>query len=167
MAQKILIAVALLILIVAGTGIYLIHRFDSAIERKAAKELQRLQPRVITGDGQFNKTAFYAGSNLGEITQILVGWPAAREGATLTVIGNQGAHFLDSNAQLKAAIRFSRYVGCQVEAVRLNESGDYGFLTRNQSWAADAILLSGSHSRNLLYIERSKLARFVPDMHDG
>lgn len=140
MAKKILIAIAILLLIVASTGIYLIHRYDSVTERDAAEDLQKLQPRVITGDGQFKKAAFYAGSNLGAITQILAGWPASREGATLTIIGNEGAHFLDSNAQLKAAIRFSRYVRCEVEAVRLNETGDYGFLTRHQSWVADAIL---------------------------
>jgi hypothetical protein len=140
MIRKILIAIALLILIFAGTGIYLIHRYDSVLEQNSREVLEKLQPRVITGGEHFDKISFYAGTNLGEITQILVGWPADREGAAITVVGNQGTHFLDSNAGLKKQIRFSKYVGCQVEAVRLNESGEYGFLTRDQSWSVDAIL---------------------------
>jgi hypothetical protein len=140
MLRKTLISITLLILVLLGSGAYLIHRLDSALAQNSLEELQKLQPRVVTGDGQFEKSSFYEGENLGEITQILVGWPADREGATMTVIGNQGAHFLDSNAGLKKQIRFAKYIGRPLEAVRLDEAGDYGYLTRDQSWAVDATL---------------------------
>lgn len=140
MLRKILIGVALLIIVLVGVGIYLIHRLNSEMAQNSREALQKLQPRVIAGAGQFDKSSFYAGSNLGEITQILVGWPADREGAALTVVGNKGADFLDVRAGLKMQIQFSRYVPCLVEAVRLDASGDYGFLTRDQSWAVDVVL---------------------------
>lgn len=139
MLRKILIAVALLIIVLVGVGIYLIHRLDSEMAQRSREALEKLQPRVITGAGQFDKSSFYTGPDLGEITQILVGWPADREGAALTVIGNKGAHFLDVRAGLKMQIQFSKYVPCSVEAVRVDARGDYGFLTRDQSWATDVI----------------------------
>ena len=37
-------------------------------------------------------------------------------------------------------IQFSKFVPCSVEVVRLDGSGDYGFLTRDQSWAVDVVL---------------------------
>jgi hypothetical protein len=140
MLRKILIGVALLIIVLVGVGAYLIHRLNSEMAQNSYEALQKLQPRVITGAGRLDKNPFYAGSNLGEITQILVGWPADREGAALTVIGNKGADFLDARAGLKMQIQFSKYVPCSVEAVRLDASGDYGFLTRAQSWAVDVVL---------------------------
>ena len=39
MIRKILIAIALLILIFAGTGIYLIHRYDSVLEQNSREVL--------------------------------------------------------------------------------------------------------------------------------
>src|SRR6266853_1700797 len=120
MLRKILIGVALLIIVLAGVGIYLIHRLNSEMAQNSREALQKLQPQVITGAGQFDKSSFYAGSNLGEITQILVGWPADREGAALTVVGNKGADFLDARGGLKTQIQFSRYVPCSVEAMRLD-----------------------------------------------
>ena len=140
MLRKILIAIALLIAVLVCAGIYFFHRLDSQLARDSREEQQKLKPGVITGDGQFEKGTFYTGADLGEISQILVGWPAEREGASLTVVGNQGAHFLDVSAALKKQIRFSKNVGCSVEVARLDASGDYGFLTRDQSWAVDAVL---------------------------
>ena len=140
MLRKILIGVALLITVLAGVGIYVIHRLNSEMAQNSREALQKLLPRVITGAGQFDKSTFYVGSNLGAITQVLVGWPANREGAALTVIGNKGAHFLDEHAGLKMQIQFSKYVPCSVEAVRLDAGGDYGFLTRDQSWAVGVVL---------------------------
>jgi hypothetical protein len=140
MLRKIVIGVALLIIVLVGVGIYFIHRLNSEMTQNSREALKKLQPRVITGAGRFDKNPFYAGSNLGEITQILVGWPADREGAALTVVGNEGAHFLDARAGLKMQIQFSKFVPCSVEVVRLDGSGDYGFLTRDQSWAVDVVL---------------------------
>lgn len=140
MLRKILIAVAVTIVLIVGAGIYVIHRWESALSDRSRAELVKLEPRVVTGAGRFAKTSFYAGSNLGEITQILAGWPADREGATLAVVGKQGVHFLDSGVHLEKEIRFAKRIGCPVVTARLDSSGDYGFLTRNESWAVDVIL---------------------------
>jgi hypothetical protein len=138
MLRKILVVLALLILTFIGAGFYFIHRIDSQAERKSREDQQKLEPRVITGGGRFEKTKFYAGENLGEITQILVGWPADREGADLTIVGNEGAHFLDAGGTQKKQIHFSEFVACTIEVARVDPSGDYGFLTRDESWAVDA-----------------------------
>lgn len=102
--------------------------------------LAKLEPRVLIGAGQFRKSTFYKGEDLGEVTEILVGWPADREGAALTVVGNRGAHFLDNSGLLKKQVRFSKDIFCPVEVTGLDASGEYGFLTRDESWATDAIL---------------------------
>lgn len=140
MLRKILTALALLILGLIVAGVYFIHRIDSQLTQDSREKLKKLEPRVITGAGQFKKSTFYEGEDLGEITEILVGWPADREGAALTVVGNRGAHFLDSSGVLKKQVRFSKDIFCPVEVTKLDASGEYGFLTRDESWAVGAIL---------------------------
>ncbi len=140
MLRKILIPLALLILALIVFGVYFFHRIDSQLAQDSREKLKKLEPRVITGAGHFKKSTFYGGGDLGEITEILVGWPADREGAALTVVGNRGAHFLDSGGVLKKQVRFSQDIFCPVEATRLNASGEYGFLTRDESWSVGAIL---------------------------
>ena len=140
MLRKILLALALLLVVLVGVGIYFFHRLDSEFARDSLEEQKKLEPRVIIGGGRFDKTMFYSGANLGEITQIQAGWPADREGATITVVGNQGAHFLDVSAGLKKQIHFSKNIGCSVEVARLDANGDYGFMTRDQSWSNNVIL---------------------------
>jgi len=140
MLRKMLIAFGLLILALIVAGVYIFHRIDSRLTRDNREKLAKLEPRVITGAGQFKKSTFYKGEDLGEVTEILVGWPANREGAALTVVGNRGAHFLDNSGLLKKRIRFSKDIFCPVEVTELDASGDYGFLTRDESWATAAIL---------------------------
>src|SRR5713226_805256 len=151
MLRKVLIAVALLILAFIGAGIYFIYRTDSQLTRESREDLQKLEPRVITGAGRFEKTTFYVGENLGEIAQILVGWPADREGAALTVVGNRGAHYLGTGGELKKQVRFSESVGCPIEVARVDPSGDYGFLTRDESWAVDAIFFDKQGQKRWSY----------------
>src|SRR5260370_410489 len=140
MLRKILIAIGLLILALVVVAAYLIHRIDSQLARESREKLQKLEPCVVTGGGLFKKSTFYQGEGLGEVTEILVGWPADREGAAMTVVGNRGAHFLDRSGLLKKQVRFSKDVFCLVEITRLDASGEYGFITRDESWAGDAIL---------------------------
>lgn len=144
MIRKILPGIGLFIIVIVGAAAYLMYRYESKLNREAAQQLKKLQPRVTTGDGEFTKRAFYTSSDLGEITQILVGWPAGREGAALTLVGKNGVHFLDAKAALKKKITFSQPLAAPLEVVRLDTSGDYGFLTRDQSWAVDAILFDKS-----------------------
>ena len=140
MLRKILIALGLLIVALIALGAYLIHRIDSQLARDSRENLEKLEPRVITGGGLFKKRTFYKGDGLGEVTEILAGWPADREGATLTVVGNRGVHFLDNGGLLKKRVRFSKDIFCPIEVTELDTSGEYGFLTRDESWATDAIL---------------------------
>jgi hypothetical protein len=140
MLRKILTALGLLILALIGAGIYFVHRMDSELAREFREDEQKLEPRVITGGGHFAKTTFYTGTTLGEITQIMFGWPADREGAAVIVVGNRGAHYLDARGELKKQVRFSESVGRSIEVARIDPSGDYGFLTRDESWAVDATL---------------------------
>jgi hypothetical protein len=140
MLRKILIALALLMLALTVGGVYLFHRIDSKLTRDNREKLEKLEPRVITGAGQFKKSTFYKGEDLGEVREILVGWPANREGAALTVVGNRGAHFLDNSGLLKKRVRFSKDIFCAVEVTELDASGGYGFLTRDESWATAVIL---------------------------
>lgn len=108
------------------------------LDRK--KDLAKLEPRVLTGAGQFKKNTFYQGEGLGQVTEVLAGWPADREGAVLTIVGNRGVHFLDNGGRLKKQVQFSKDFFCPIETTRLNASGEYGFLTRDESWAADVTL---------------------------
>jgi hypothetical protein len=140
MLRKLLIALGLLVLALVGVGVYFFYRIDSQFARDSREGQRRLEPRVITGGGQFKKSTFYTAESLGEVTEILVGWPADREGAALTVVGNRGAHFLDRSGLLKKQVRFSKDVRCPIEVTRLDASGGYGFLTRYESWAVDVIL---------------------------
>src|SRR5437016_1008976 len=74
------------------------------LDSDAKQALAKLEPRVLTGAGQFKKSTFYKGEGLGEVTEILASWPADREGAALTVVGNRGTHFLDNNGLLKKQV---------------------------------------------------------------
>jgi hypothetical protein len=75
MLRKVVLGIALLIVSVIGVGLYLMHRYESKWEQESREQLQKLEPRVVRGDREFTKKVFYAGSDLGEVTQILVGWP--------------------------------------------------------------------------------------------
>jgi hypothetical protein len=135
MLRRIFLGIGLLIVSVIGVGLYLMHRYESKWEQESREQLQKLEPRVITGDREFTKKVFYVGADLGEVTQILVGWPAGREAAALTLLGKRRVDFLDANAGLKKQISFSKFIASPLQAVQLDAGGDYGFLTRDQSWA--------------------------------
>ena len=66
--------------------------------------------------------------------------PADHEGADIAVVGAQGAHFVDAAGQLKKSVRFSIEERCPVAVVRIDATGGYGYLTRDESWAVPATL---------------------------
>jgi hypothetical protein len=138
MLRKILIALAVLVLLLVGAVICIDLWSVKYVERqaKAAPE-----PRVVKGEGHFQKRRFYTNIGLGNISQILVGWPADKEGAALTVVGNEGAHFLDLTGQLRKEIHFSKSLFCPIEVARMDAAGDYAYLTRDESWFSPATLL--------------------------
>jgi hypothetical protein len=47
------------------------------------------------GSKWLDKKIFYQSKGIGEVSQILMGWPADREDADLMVAGNQGVQFVD------------------------------------------------------------------------
>jgi hypothetical protein len=108
MLRRILVTLALLAMAVIVAGIYFVHRVDSRLARDSQESVKKLEPRVITGSGKFTKSIFYTGVGLGQVAEILSGWPADREGPALTVVGNQGVHFLDRSGLLKKQIHFSK-----------------------------------------------------------
>ena len=100
--------------------------------------LERAQ--VLAGADRYEKRAFFSGAGLGDISDISVGWPADRESAALVLVGNQGAHFLTAGGSSKKYAGFSRAGFCPMQVVRLDQEGNFGFLTRDQSWASDVVL---------------------------
>src|SRR5260370_11560865 len=143
MLQKILIGFAILLLLLVGAGAFLYHKIQPSIrEAEARSEAERkmLQPRRIKGEGNFERRAFYTGEDLGNISQIRVGWPADGEGTDIAVVGNQGADFVDSTGQIKKQVRFAIQQRCPVAVARIDPSGAYGYLTRDESWAVPATL---------------------------
>lgn len=151
MLRKILIALAALIVILIAAAIYVGRIAMQRSARDTQANQQQLQPRVLKGANQFEKREFYNTPGLGDISEILVGWPADREGAALTLVGNEAAHFLDASARLLKEVRFSKNVVCAREVSRLNARGDYGFLTRDQSWAYPVIFFDSQGQERWTY----------------
>src|SRR5882762_724650 len=138
MLRKLLIGLTILFLLLVGAGICL-HYWTRAYVKREAKAAP--EPRLIKGQGSFNKRLFYTGDGLGNSSQILVGWPADRESATVAVVGNKGARFLDLTGRARKWIGFSPSLFCPIEIVRMNANGAYAYLTRGESWFSPAMLL--------------------------
>jgi hypothetical protein len=98
------------------------------------------ESRVLLGSNRLGKRAFYQGKGIGEISQILTGWPADREEADLMVAGDKGVQFLDLKGNMVKAIQFSAPFFSAIEAVQLDKSGNFGFLTRDESWSGPVLL---------------------------
>jgi len=143
MLRTILIGFAILLLLLVGAGAFLYHKIEPSIRQAEARDEAKqkmLQPRLIKGEGNFERRAFYTSEGLGNVSQIRMGWPADREGADIAVVGSQGADFVDSTGQIKKKVRFSIEQLCPVAVARIDPSGEYGYLTRDESWAVPATL---------------------------
>jgi hypothetical protein len=143
MLRKILIGLAILVVLLVAGGALLYLKLQPGIraaEARAEKLEKILQPRLIKGKGSFERHIFYTGEGLGNISQIQAGWPAVLEGAEITVVGDHGADFIDSTGQKKKQVRFSIEQLCPVALARMSPAGDYGYLTRDESWAEPVAL---------------------------
>jgi hypothetical protein len=143
MLRKMLIGFAILLLLLVAAGTFLYFKIQPTLRAAEARDVEEqkiLLPRPIRGEGNFDKRAFYTSDGLGNISQIRAGWPADREGADIAVVGSQGTDFIDSTGQLKKQVRFSIEQRCPVAVARLGSSGEYGYLTRDESWAVPATL---------------------------
>ena len=146
MFRKLLIglSLALLALVVAGFFVYRRIQHDlRALEAENAEVLKRLKPGIVIGEGRFERTTFLSAKDLGYISQIRLGWPANLEAASLTIVGSRGADFLDLAGTPKKTVTFQDRASFHVVVAHL-PSGDYGYLTRNQSWASPATLYDKS-----------------------
>ena len=114
MPRKILVSLVLLIIPVTIAGAHSVYRIDSRLARESEVELKKLRPRVAIAPEMFKKSTFYKEEGVGEVTEILLGWPADREGAVLTVVGNHGADFLTSDGKIKKQVRFSKEIFCPI-----------------------------------------------------
>jgi hypothetical protein len=139
MIRKVLLVVVILFLVVVGAGAFYIHRITSELAENSRAALQKLTPRIVSGQGLLSKRIFYDAKDTRQFWQILVGWPADQEGALVTAVSGDGAHFLDAEGHEKRMVRFSEGEFSPIELVRTNTAGDYGFLTRDQSWASDVV----------------------------
>jgi hypothetical protein len=110
--------------------ITLFHKYEVPTELR--------ESRVLLGTKWLGKTVFYQRKGIGEISQILVGWPADR--AALTVVGNKGFQFLDLNWQLRKVIQFSESILGPMQIVSLDSSGNIGFFTREKSGIEQVVL---------------------------
>jgi hypothetical protein len=145
MFRKILIGIAVLVFLLAGGIAFLYVKIRPSLREYAVRaeaERKMLQPRLVKGAGRFERRVFYAGSDLGDISQIHVGWPADHEGADIAVVGSQGADFVDSAGHLKKHVRFSIEQRCPVTVARIDPTGEYAYLTRDESWAVPATLFN-------------------------
>jgi hypothetical protein len=143
MLRKILIGFSIFLLLLIAAGFFLFLKIQPSIraaEARAGEEQKLLQPRLIRGEGSLDRRAFYTSQGLGNISQVRLGWPADREGTEIAVVGNQGADFVDLNGQIKKQVRFSIEQRCPVAVARINSTGEYGYLTRDESWAVPATL---------------------------
>jgi hypothetical protein len=143
MLRKILIGLAIFLLLLVTAGAFLYYKLQPSIreaEARAEEEQKILQPRLLKGEGTFVKRAFYASEGLGSISQILMGWPADHEGAEMVVVGSQGSDFVNLSGQIKKQVRFSIEQRCPVSVARIDPTGEYGYLTRDESWAVPATL---------------------------
>jgi hypothetical protein len=141
---KIILGIALFIVAAVGLCIFYLYRMETEIRRSSDAQLKSLDPRVLVGDGQFSKKVFCKTSDIGRITQIVLGGLPNRQHAALTLIGKNGIQSVDDNGELKEKIAFAKQVRASVAVVQLDRAGGYGFLNRDQSWAEDAILLDDS-----------------------
>ena len=129
MLRKILIGLGVLAFLLVAAGAYLYHKIQPglrAYQEQVAAEEKLLQPRVVIGNGAFDKRIFYNSSGLGNISQIRLGWPADREGAEIALVASQGADFIDYSGQVKKRLRFEIQQRCPVTVARMDATGEYG-----------------------------------------
>lgn len=139
MLRKILIGFAILLLLLLGAGVYLYHKIQPVLRESKARQ-KMLRPRLVKGEGNFTRSVFYTSGGLGAISQISVGSPADHEGADIAVVGGQGADFIDVGGRVKKSVRFAVPQKVPVIIARIDAAGQYGYLTRDESWAVPATL---------------------------
>jgi hypothetical protein len=151
MLRKILLTLAVLFVLVVGGGVYWLSRLDHEFEEDVHKAQAKLAPQVVKGASLLTKRIFHTTNDARQIWQLLVGWPADREGAMLTVVTDEGVHFLDRSGAERKAIHFSEREACPIALAQTDKAGDYVFVTREQSWACDVVLFDSQGRKRWSY----------------
>jgi hypothetical protein len=154
MLWKILLAIGLFIVAIIGVGFYYVHRIEERFERDNAAQLKLLDPKIVINDAKFTKRVFSKSPSIGRVTQIIGGGLENESQGGLTVISNFGIHYLSADGELKRTTSFSNPARSYVELISLDHAGDYGFLTRDQSWAEDVVLFDRSGRQMWSYSNR-------------
>ncbi len=139
--KAITLIVILISLIIIGIVIILYLLISPPLPKE-----KPLVPGILKGNSLFTKSAFFIDPDLGDVSQILTGWPANREHAAMTVVALLGADFLDDSYRKIKQIRFPASCGRPVEVMRTNPSGDYAFIVRDERANCDAFLFDKSGS---------------------
>lgn len=154
MWRKVLLAIGVLIVTIVGLGLFLLNRLETRLERSRAAQLKTLEPKVLVGKTKFTERIFCKSPSIGRVTQIVVGGLENQDQAALTLISNFGVHYVNDGGEVVRTTRFANPTRAFVELVPLDRVGNYGFLTRDQSWAENAILLDKSGSLLWSYSNR-------------
>ena len=138
MLRKVLIGLSLALVLIIAAGVFVYHKIQQdlrALEAENAEALKRLKPGIVVGERSFQRNTFYTAKELGYISEIRLGWPANLEGANLAIVGSRGADFVDIEGSAKKKVTFDGRPSFRMVATHAS-SGGYGYLTRDQSWAA-------------------------------
>ncbi len=141
---KILLGIGLLTVALVVAGFVYLFRFDARLQRGYQAQLKLLEPKVLIGSTEFTKRVFCKNPSIGRVTQIFGGGLDNEGQAALTLVSNYGVHYVDANGEVKRTTSFTNPTRSSVELVQLDRAGNYGFLTRDQSWAENVILLDKS-----------------------
>jgi hypothetical protein len=151
MWRKILLGTGLLIVAAIAACVIFAYRFETRVRREWDAQLKSLAPKVLVGDAMFTKKVFCKSPSIGRVTQIVSGGLEVEGRDGLTIISNFGVHYVGPDGQVKRTTRFPTPVRSRVELVPLDRAGNYGFLTRDQSWKEDVLLCDKSGSQIWLY----------------
>lgn len=136
-----LISVAIATLMLAGCSWVILWLWPGPQEGLKEPELLKT-PKVVTGSDVFRRAIFYEESteDLGVVTDLRLDWPYEPGKKALAVVGSRGVRFLDGNKKVQLRVNFDPRPHSSIELVRLKANGEYGYLNREQSWAADVML---------------------------
>ncbi len=115
--------------------------------QESLKEPELLKtPKIVSGSDVFRRVVFYEepAEALGVVTDLRLDWPYEPGKKALAVVGRGGARFLGEDRKVKLRVDFEPRPHSSMELVRLNANGEYGYLNRGQSGAADVMLFNAS-----------------------
>ncbi len=138
-----LIGLAILVILLIGAVAFVYHKISPIlreIEARSAERQKLLQPRVVKGEGASSITHFTQAKVGNEFRKYA--WAGLRiaKGLTSQLSAARARISLIQQGKLRKQIRFSIQQLCAIVVARLSSTGEYGYLTRDESWAVPATL---------------------------